>query len=45
MSKMMEKEERRRRVGYLAGATHDLSHGTEDGFDCLHKLIQGIEEL
>jgi DNA mismatch repair protein MSH3 len=44
-SKMMEIEERRRRVGYLASTTHDLVRGTEDGFDCLQKLIQGIEEL
>jgi DNA mismatch repair protein MSH3 len=44
-SKMMEKEERRRRVGYLAGAAQDLNRGAEDGFGCLQKLIQGIEEL
>jgi DNA mismatch repair protein MSH3 len=44
-SQMMEKEERRRRVGYLAGTTQDLSRGAGDGFGCLQKLIQGIEEL
>ncbi|KAF1824295.1 uncharacterized protein K489DRAFT_378713 [Dissoconium aciculare CBS 342.82] len=44
-SKMMEMEERRRRVGYLAGLTQELRCGTQDESASLQKLIQGIEEL